>query len=415
MAEATKIHDIHQPPSSQITLDELLREGARRLLQSAIEQEVAAYIDAHATELDEDGHRLVVRNGRAPARNLQTGVGPIPVTRPRVDDRRVDEDGNRLRFESALLPPYLRRSKSIEELLPWLYLKGISTGDFSEALQALVGADAPGLSASTIVRLKKCWEEDFAAWTKRSLAGKRYVYMWADGIHCNVRLEDGKPCILVVMGATEDGTKELVAVEDGVRESEQSWKEVLLDLKARGLEAGPELMIADGALGLWKAVPQVWPEARHQRCWFHKSGNVLNKVPKSVQPKMKKALQEIWQAETRVAATTAFDLFISKFEAKYGKATACLEKDRVELLAFFDFPAEHWKHLRTTNPIESTFATVRLRTTRTKGAGSRSACLAMVFKLAQAAERKWRKLDGHDLLGDVIRGVIFKDGIKAAA
>jgi transposase-like protein len=415
MAEATPIHNIHQPPSARNTLDALLREGARKLLQAAIEEEVAAYVDAHAVERDEQGHRLVVRNGRAPLRNIQTGIGPIPVSRPRVDDRRVDEDGNRLRFESNLLPPYLRRSKNMEELLPWLYLKGISTGDFSDALQALVGADAPGLSATTIVRLKKCWEDDFAAWSKRSLAGKRYVYMWADGIHCNVRLEDGKPCILVVMGATEDGTKELLAVEDGERESEQSWKELLLDLKARGLESGPELMIADGALGLWKAVPQVWAKARHQRCWFHKSGNVLNKVPKSVQPKMKEALQEIWQAETREAATAAFDLLISKFEAKYTKATACLEKDRDELLAFFDFPAEHWKHLRTTNPIESTFATVRLRTTRTKGAGSRAACLAMVFKLAQAAERRWRKLDGHELLGDVIRGVIFKNGIKAAA
>ncbi len=415
MTEVTPIHDIHQPPSARNALDALLREGARKLLQAAIEEEVAADIDAHAVERDEQGHRLVVRNGRAPLRNIQTGIGPIPVSRPRVDDRRVDGDGNRLRFESNLLPPYLRRSKNMEELLPWLYLRGISTGDFSDALQALVGADAPGLSATTIVRLKKCWEDDFAVWSKRSLAGKRYVYMWADGIHCNVRLEDGKPCILVVMGATEDGTKELLAVEDGERESEQSWKELLLDLKARGLESGPELMIADGALGLWKAVPQVWAKARHQRCWFHKSGNVLNKVPKSVQPKMKEALHEIWQAETRKAATAAFDLFISTFETKYAKATACLEKDRDELLAFFDFPAEHWKHLRTTNPIESTFTTVRLRTTRTKGAGSRAACLAMVFKLAQAAERRWRKLDGHELLGDVIRGVIFKDGIKVAA
>jgi len=415
MTEATPIINIHQAPTTRNALDAVLYEGAAKLLQVAIEAEVAAYIEAHAAERDEEGHRLVVRNGHAPVRNIQSGLGPIPVSRPRVDDRRVDEHGNRLRFESSLLPPYLRRSKSIEELLPWLYLKGISTGDFSEALQALVGPDAPGLSATTIVRLKKIWEDDFATWSKRSLAGKRYVYMWADGIHCNVRLEDGKPCILVVMGATEDGKKELVAVEDGVRESEQSWKEVLLDVKARGLETGPELIIADGALGLWKAVPQVWPDARHQRCWFHKSGNVLNKVPKSVQPKMKDALHEIWQAETRDDATAAFDLFVSKFEAKYSKATACLEKDRDELLAFYDFPAEHWKHLRTTNPIESTFATVRLRTTRTKGAGSRAACLAMVFKLAQAAERKWRKLDGHALLGDIIRGVIFKDGIKVAA
>ena len=357
----------------------------------------------------------MVRNGHAPPRTIQTGLGDIEFTRPRVDDRRTDEDGNRRRFQSTLLPPYLRRSKSIEELLPWLYLKGISTGDFGEALQSLLGTDAPGLSATTIVRLKKVWEDDFAAWSARRLGGKRYVYLWVDGIHCNVRLEGGRPCILVVMGATSDGKKELLAVEDGVRESEQSWKEVLLDLKARGLEGGPELVVGDGALGSWKALPQVWPDARQQRCWFHKSGNVLNKLPKSVQPAAKRALHKIWQADTKETAQKAFDLFLSKFEAKYPKATVCLSKDRDDLLAFYDFPAEHWRHLRTTNPIESTFATVRLRTTRTKGSGSRIACLTMVFKLAQAAERKWRKLNGHALLRDVIRGVQFKDGIKVAA
>ena len=415
MANATPIHEIHQGQAAKNALEDVLREGARQLLQTAIEEEVAAYVAAHVGERDENGHRLVVRNGHAPPRTIQTGLGDIEVTRPRVDDRRTDEDGNRLRFQSTLLPPYLRRSKSIEELLPWLYLKGISTGDFGEALQALLGTDAPGLSASTIVRLKKVWEDDFAAWSARRLDGKRYVYLWVDGIHCNVRLEGGRPCILVVMGATADGKKELLAVEDGVRESEQSWKEVLLDLKARGLEDGPELVVGDGALGFWKALPQVWPDARQQRCWFHKSGNVLNKLPKSVQPAAKRALHEIWQAETKEAAQKAFDLFLSKFEAKYPKATACLAKDRDELLAFYDFPAEHWRHLRTTNPIESTFATVRLRTTRTKGSGSRIACLTMVFKLAQAAERKWRKLNGHALLGDVIRGVQFRDGIKVAA
>lgn len=415
MANATPIHEIHQGQAAKNALEDVLREGARRLLQAAIEEEVAAYVAAHAAERDDNGHRLVVRNGHAPSRTIQTGLGDIEVSRPRVNDRRTDEDGNRLRFQSTLLPPYLRRSKSIEELLPWLYLKGISTGDFGEALQALLGADAPGLSASTIVRLKKVWEDDFAAWSARRLDGKRYVYLWVDGIHCNVRLEGGRPCILVVMGATADGKKELLAVEDGVREREQSWKEVLLDLKARGLEDGPELVVGDGALGFWKALPQVWPNARQQRCWFHKSGNVLNKLPKSVQPAAKRALHEIWQAETKQAAQKAFDLFLSKFEAKYPKATACLAKDRDELLAFYDLPAEHWRHLRTTNPIESTFATVRLRTTRTKGSGSRIACLTMVFKLAQAAERKWRKLNGHALLGDVIRGVQFKDGIKVAA
>lgn len=415
MTEGTSIHQIHQAQTVASTLDEVLREGARKLLQQAIEDEVAAHIEAHASIRDGSGRRLVVRNGHAPTRSIQSGLGPIEVDRPRVDDRRVDAEGNRLRFESKLLPPYLRRSKSIEELVPWLYLKGISTGDFSEALQALLGADAPGLSATSIVRLKKVWEDDFAAWRRRSLRGKRFVYLWVDGIHCNVRLEDGKPCFLVVMGATEDGKKELVAVEDGVRESEQSWKELLLDLKARGLEVGPELVVGDGALGFWKALPQVWPQARQQRCWFHKSGNVLNKMPKSVQPRAKEALHEIWMAPTLEAATSAFNLFVSKFEAKYPQATACLAKDRDDLLAFYDFPAEHWLHLRTTNPIESTFATVRLRTTRTKGAGSRMACLTMVFKLAQAAERKWRKLNGHALLGDIIRGVRFKDGIKVAA
>lgn len=415
MANATPIHEIHQGQDAKNALEDVLREGARQLLQTAIEEEVAAYVAAHAAERDESGHRLVVRNGHAPPRTIQTGLGDIEFTRPRVDDRRTDEDGNRRRFQSTLLPPYLRRSKSIEELLPWLYLKGITTGDFGEALQSLLGTDAPGLSATTIVRLKKVWEDDFAAWSARRLGGKRYVYLWVDGIHCNVRLEGGRPCILVVMGATSDGKKELLAVEDGVRESEQSWKEVLLDLKARGLEGGPELVVGDGALGFWKALPQVWPDARQQRCWFHKSGNVLNKLPKSVQPAAKRALHKIWHADTKETAQKAFDLFLSKFEAKYPKATVCLSKDRDDLLAFYDFPAEHWRHLRTTNPIESTFATVRLRTTRTKGSGSRIACLTMVFKLAQAAERKWRKLNGHALLRDVIQGVQFKDGIKVAA
>jgi putative transposase len=332
-----------------------------------------------------------------------------------VDDRRVDAEGTRMRFESKILPPYLRRTAAIEELLPWLYLKGISTGDFHEALQSLLGKDAPGLSASTIVRLKKVWEEDFSAWNRRSLAGKRYVYMWVDGIHFNVRLEEGRQCILVVMGATADGTKELIAVEDGVRESAQSWKEVLLGIVARGLEDAPSMAIGDGALGFWKALQEIWPEVTGQRCWVHKSANVLNKMPKSVQPKAKAALAEIYNAETRAKADEAFNLFLATFGAKYPKATECLEKDREQLLAFYDFPAEHWMHLRTTNPIESTFATVRLRTTRTKGSGSRLACLTMVFKLAQAAERKWRKLNGHALLGDVIRGVKFQDGIKVAA
>ena len=396
-------------------LTEILRNGAQRMLAAALEAEVESHVSQYADARDEAGHRLVVRNGRCPERTIQTGLGSVEVRRPRVDDRRVDEDGRRIQFTSKILPPYLRRTKSIEELIPWLYLKGVSTGDFSEALGALLGKDAPGLSASTVVRLKQVWETDFKEWNRRDLTDSRYVYIWVDGIHFNIRLQEHRQCILVVMGATADGKKELLAVQDGYRESEQSWKELLLDLKARGVTLDPELAVGDGALGFWKALPQVWPATRAQRCWCHKTANVLNKLPKGEQPRAKEALQQIWMAATRDEAHRAFDLFIQTYEAKYPKAAACLAKDRDELLAFYDFPAEHWKHLRTTNPIESTFATVRLRTKRTKGSGSRIACLTMVFKLAQAAERKWRKLNGYELLGDVIRGVKFKDGTKVAA
>lgn len=406
----------HPPAAAPIDpLTELLRRGAQKLLHEAILAEVDDYIAHFAALRDVDGQRLVVRNGHAPTRTIQSGIGDIEVTRPRVNDRRIDEDGKRIRFTSKILPPYLRRTRSIEELIPWLYLKGVSTGDFSEALGSLLGSDAPGLSSTTVVRLKKVWEDDFKVWSKRDLRAKRYAYIWVDGIHFNIRLEEHRQCILVVMGATVDGKKELLAVEGGYRESEQSWKEVLLDLKARGLEVGPELAVGDGALGFWKALPQVWPETRAQRCWVHKSGNVMNKLPKSAQPKARAAMQAIWMAETKNDALEAFDLFVATYEAKYPKAVAGLVKDKQELLCFFDFPAEHWLHIRTTNPIESTFATVRLRTKRTKGSGSRVACMAMVFKLAQAAERKWRKLNGYQLLGDVIRGVRFKDGIKVAA
>ena len=396
-------------------LTEILRNGAQRMLAAALEAEVESHVSQYADARDEAGHRLVVRNGRCPERTIQTGLGSVEVRRPRVDDRRVDEDGRRIQFTSKILPPYLRRTKSIEELIPWLYLKGVSTGDFSEALGALLGKDAPGLSASTVVRLKQVWETDFKEWSRRDLTDSRYVYIWVDGIHFNIRLQEHRQCILVVMGATADGKKELLAVQDGYRESEQSWKELLLDLKARGVTLDPELAVGDGALGFWKALPQVWPATRAQRCWCHKTANVLNKLPKGEQPRAKEALQQIWMAATRDEAHRAFDLFIQTYEAKYPKAAACLAKDRDELLAFYDFPAEHWKHLRTTNPIESTFATVRLRTKRTKGSGSRIACLTMVFKLAQAAERKWRKLNGYELLGDVIQGVKFKDGTKVAA
>lgn len=412
MKKATPFTSSQPAMTTEDVLTEVLRAGAQRLLAAALEAEVESYLTKHAAQRDEAGHRLVVRNGYCPPRTVQTGIGSVEVERPRVHDKR-GPDG--VRFTSKILPPYLRRTKSIEELIPWLYLKGISTGDFSEALAALLGKEAPGLSASTVVRLKQGWEVDFKDWNQRDLSAKRYVYIWADGIHFNIRLEEHRQCILVVMGATADGKKELVAVQDGYRESEQSWKELLLELKARGLEVDPELAVGDGALGFWKALPQVWSSTRAQRCWCHKTANVMNKLPKGEQPRAKDALHQVWMAATRDSAHKAFDLFLAKYEAKYPKAAACLAKDREELLAFYDFPAEHWKHLRTTNPIESTFATVRLRTKRTKGSGSRVACLAMVFKLAQAAERKWRKLNGYQLLGDVIRGVQFKDGTKVAA
>ncbi|QDU66542.1 IS256 family transposase [Engelhardtia mirabilis] len=401
-------------PTADI-LQDVLREGARKMLITALQAEVAEYIDAHADQVDEQGRRLVVRNGSCPERTIQTALGDIPIARPRVDDRRLDDGGNRIQFTSKILPPYLRRSKTIEELIPWLYLRGVSTGDFGEALGGLLGEGAAGLSASTVVRLKQAWEEEHRTWSKRELAGKHYVYLWADGIHSNVRLTDERACMLVIMGATADGKKELVAVHDGERESEQSWTEVLVDLKARGLSIAPKLVVADGALGFWKASAKVWPTAQGQRCWVHKTANVLNKCPKSMHPKIKASLTEIWNAETREDAEAAMILFQSIYGAKYPKAVECLLKDREAMLAFYDFPAEHWRHLRTTNPIESTFATIRLRTSRTKGAGSRAACLAMVYKLAKSAEKTWRKLNGHEHLGDVIRGVQFKDGIKVAA
>jgi transposase-like protein len=388
------------------------------MLAEAIENEVAEYIGTHAATRDPAGHRLVVRNGYAEPRALQTGLGPVEVRRPRVNDKRVDADGHRLRFTSKIVPPYLRRTKALDDLIPWLYLKGISTGDFPEALQALLGPAAQGLSATNICRLKRTWEDDWKQWSRRDLRGKYYVYVWADGIHFNVRLEDEanrKQCILVLMGATAEGEKELIGIADGYRESEQSWAELLGGLKSRGLTLAPKLAVADGALGFWAACRKLWPTTREQRCWVHKMANVLNKLPKSVQAKAKAMLHEIWQAETKADAEKAFDEFVATFEAKYPKATACLAKDREVLLTFYDFPAEHWVHLRTTNPIESTFATVRLRHRRTKGSGSRTACLTMVFKLTQAAEKRWRRLNGSALLPEVIRGVQFVDGIKAAA
>ena len=409
MRESTIDRFIVPVPQSRDVMTEILRAGAQKLLAQMIQQEVGDWLDQHANLQDEQGRRQVVRNGYLPKREITTGVGPIEVQQPRVRDRRPADQAEP--FTSKILPPYLRKTKSIEELIPWLYLKGISTGDFSEALKALVGPECPGLSATTVTRLKTVWEKEFQEWSKQSLEGKQYVYVWADGVHFNIRLEEDRQCILVLMGATADGKKELIAVVDGFRESEQSWKGLLLDVKARGLVIDPKLAIGDGALGFWKALKQVYPTTREQRCWVHKMANVLDKLPKRLQAEAKQKLHNIWMADTREHANQAFDLFVKTYEAKYPKAAECLTKDREVLLAFYDFPAEHWIHLRTTNPIESTFATVRLRTKRTKGCGSRIACLTMVYKLMQSASKKWRLLNGAQVLVEVLRGTIFIDGI----
>lgn len=394
---------------SRDVLTEVLRKGARRLLADAVEAEVERWLEERKEVVDEKGRKQVVRNGYQPERTVLTSIGPIEVEKPRVRDRRPPEE--RESFESKILPPYLRTAKSVEELIPWLYLRGVSTGDFTDALSAILGEGAPGLSATTVVRLKAAWEEEQREWSRRSLRGKRYVYIWVDGVHFNIRLEEDRQCILVLMGATDEGRKELIAIADGFRESEQSWLALLLDVKRRGLELDPLLAIGDGALGFWKALPQVFPSTREQRCWVHKTANVLDKLPKRLHSEAKEMLHEIWMAPTRADAREAFDAFVAAFQAKYPKAVECLLKDKAELLAFYDFPAEHWIHIRTTNPIESTFATVRLRTRKTKGSGSRAACLAMVYKLMQSASRKWRALNGSKLAAQLIEGVVFTDGI----
>jgi len=405
------VFQLSQPGTFADPLTEVLRNGARALLAQAVEAEVAALLASHADKLTEDGRARLVRHGHLPAREIVTGIGPVAVRCPRVRDR-VGEGSERIRFSSAILPPYARRSKSLEVLIPILYLKGVSTGDFEEALGALIGKDAGGLSASTIGRLKEAWVDEHARWLDRDLSAKRYVYVWADGIYVQARLEDDAQCLLVIIGANADGKKELVGLADGIRESAQSWKELLLDLKRRGLTIAPQLAVADGALGFWKAIEEVWPTTQAQRCWVHKTANVLNKLPKSLQAKAKRAMQDIWMAETRKDAEAAFSGFIECYGVKYDKAVECLAKDREALLAFYDFPAEHWKHLRTTNPIESTFATVRHRTIRSRGCLSNKTALAMVFKLAQAAEKSWHRLRGHDQLPKVILGVKFNDGIE---
>ncbi len=386
------------------------------MLADAIKSEVDTYL-AHRSDLtDEQGRKQVVRNGYLPQRNITTPMGDVDVQQPRVRDRRPQ--GEAEKFQSAILPPYLRKTRSMEDLIPWLYLRGVSTGDFTEALQALLGPEVKGLSATTVTRLKESWRTEYEQWCRRSLADKHYVYVWADGVYFNVRLEDernDKQCILVLLGATADGRKELIGLTDGYRESEQSWAELLQDVRSRGLTTEPRLVIGDGQLGLWKAVGKIWPTARWQRCWVHKTANVLNKLPKRMQGKAKSMLREIWQAPTRATAEQAFDAFTTAFEAKDPKAVQCLSKDRAELLSFFERPAEHWAHIRTTNPIESIFSTVRLRTARTKGSGSRDACLTMVFKLMESASKRWRRLKNSELISDVIGGVTFVDGVKDAA
>ena len=396
----------------RLELDEIARRGAQRMLKDMLEAEMTAFVDRHQDDVDDSGRRHVVRNGHLPEREVLTGAGPLKVSQPRARDRRGSSNPEAVTFTSKILPPYLRRSKNVDELIPWLYLKGISTGDFQSALESLVGPDAGGLSATTVTRLTSAWVDEQREWSRRDLSDCEYAYFWADGVYFTIRLgDDDRQCILVLMGATKDGKKELIAVHDGYRESEQSWSEILLDLKQRGLSVAPKIAVGDGALGFWAALRKVFPSTREQRCWVHKTANVLNKLPRSVQPKAKADLHEIWMSETAKDANKAFDNFIEKYEAKYSGAVTCLEKDRDVLLTFYDFPAEHWVHLRTTNPIESTFATVRLRHRRTKGSGSRNACLAMVFKLASVAQKKWRRLNGPQLVLKVVEGYRFQDGI----
>jgi putative transposase len=393
------------------TLDEVLQRGALKMLQEALEAEVEAYVARHREARDERGRAQVVRNGRAPARQLVTGSGTLEVRAPRVNDRRVDDDGERQRFTSEILPSYMRRAPKVTEVLPILYLRGLSTGDFKAALPVLLGEEATGLSPTTITRLTATWEAEYQVWRTRSLAESDFVYVWVDGVHFRVRLEEDRLCTLVMIGVRADGTKELVAVEDGYRESTDSWATVLRDLKRRGLRA-PVVAVGDSALGFWAAVGHVWSETREQRCWVHRLANVLDKLPKRLQPKAKQALHAIMEAPTRAEAEAGIDTFAADYDAKYPKAVASLRRDQAQLLTFYDFPAEHWRHLRTTNIIESPFATVRLRQRVTKGAGSRTKALMMAFKLLAMAEERWRKVNGSELLPLVRAGVRFIDGVQ---
>ncbi|HZH07621.1 MAG TPA: IS256 family transposase [Lautropia sp.] len=411
MTSDTTVVPLRQPEEAEDPLTAVLRSGARRLLAQAVEAEAEAFLATMKGVRLPDGRERVVRHGLGPERLMQTGIGPVPVRRVKLRDRGASE-GERIRFTSAILPRWARRTPSLDALLPVLYLRGVSMGDFQETLAALLGKEAPNLSPAAIARLRDTWQADYARWQQRDLAARHYVYLWADGVYLQARMEPQAECMLVLIGATPEGKKELVGFQVGVRESAQSWRELLVDLKARGLAIAPELATGDGALGFWKALEEIFPTTRHQRCWVHKTVNVLDKMPKSVQPTAKQDLREIWQAPDRATAETAITTFAEKYATKYEKAVTCLTKDRDALLTFYDFPAEHWDHLRTSNPIESVFATVRHRTVRTKGALSQDTARLMVFKLVLAAARTWRRLKGENQLPKVIQGVTFKNGVE---
>ena len=412
MSTDTTLVALRQPGEIEDPLTAILRSGARRLLAQAIEAEVEAFLAGSADLKLPDGRNRLVRHGYGPERTIQTGIGPVEVRRIKLRDRGAGADGERIRFTSAILPRWARRTKSLDALLPILYLRGISTGDFQEVLSALLGQDAPNLSPAVIARLKGEWEADYERWLKRDLSARRYVYVWADGVYLQARMEPQAECMLVIIGATPEGRKELVGFQVGLRESAQSWRELLVDVKARGLAIAPEVAVGDGALGFWKALEEVFASTRHQRCWVPKVANVLNKLPKSVQRNARQGLREIWMAPDKAAAEAALETFTEKYTSKYEKAVACLVKDREALLTFFDFPAEHWDHLRSSNPIESVFATVRHRTVRTKGALSQATARLMVFKLVMAAAKGWRRLKGETQLPKVIRGVRFENGVE---
>jgi transposase-like protein len=413
--ERRKSLEIVEKNEGRTLLEEIIRKGAQEMLATAIEDEVAEFIEAHRMLLDKEGRQLVVRNGYMPERQIMTGIGDIKIRQPRIDDRGIRDNAYGKTFSSLILPKYMRRIASIDNLLPVLYLKGISSGDFGTALSAILGDKAKGLSAATIMRLKASWESEYKDWQQRSLSNKKYVYFWVDGIYFNVRLEEAKSCVLVIIGADEHGNKELVALNDGMRESTLSWKELLLNLKRRGLKIGPKLAVGDGAMGFWAALEEVYPATRQQRCWVHKTVNILDKMPKSIHGKVKIAIREMYMAETKKDALKALDQFVSLYGDKYPKAVECLLKDKEHLFAFYDFPAIQWIHLRTTNPIESTFATVRHRTNRTRGCGSRATILAMAFKLILEAEKTWKKLKGNNLLSHVMNNVPFVNGIMNLA